>query len=91
MASTASNSEEEDDFDQRRPDLEYYEHPPMPAVLDGTLVTLRITYDGVCVSRKDGPKEKRERTLALREMRGWNLEGYHRPAGIPHARGPDQN
>ena len=73
MASTAGNSEEDDDFGQRRPDVEYYEQPPMPAVLDGTLVTLRITYDGVCVSRKDGPKEKRERTLALREMRGWKV------------------
>ena len=76
MASTAGNSEEEDDFvnphfDQQRPDLEYYEHPPMPAVLNGTLVALRITYDGVCVSRKGGPKERRERTLALREMRSW--------------------
>ena len=43
MASTAGNSEVDDDFGQRRPDLEYYEYPPMPTVLDGTLVTLRIT------------------------------------------------
>ena len=57
-ASTSGSSEEEDDFDERRPDLNYYEYPSMPAVLNGTLVAQQITYNGVCASMMDDPKEK---------------------------------
>ena len=76
MASTAGNSEEEDDFvnphfEQQRPDLEYYEHPPLPAVLSGTLVTMQVLFDGLCIRISDGRSEKRARKLGLREMRGW--------------------
>ena len=60
------------DFDVRRLDsLEYYEHPPLPAVLSGTLVTMQVLFDGLCIRISDGRSEKRARKLGLRQMRGW--------------------